>query len=161
VIGVPLPSAAHFGPGTGELLRFDFQLTRAPSGWRVSEASYRVLDGRLLANGVQLNALHDPRAQISVDVDHGGTGNANPCWSSVAGPRKQAMLRGYNVETTTNPPSDSSGGADTYDLCANDVGGLSFSISTSDHAARSPAELFEHMRFLGPDPADWATRPVS
>ena len=33
------------GPATGELLRFDFQLTRVRSDWRVSEVSYGVTDG--------------------------------------------------------------------------------------------------------------------
>jgi hypothetical protein len=150
-----------FGPASGAPFRFDFQLTDVPSDWRVAGlVSYGSRDGSLLADALQVTALRNPRTQISIDVEHGGTGNADPCWSSAAGPTHHTMLRGYDVETTTNPPSET-GAPDAYELCAHDVGGLSFDITTSDHAARTPAELFQHMRFLGPNPADWVTNPIS
>jgi hypothetical protein len=154
-----IASGISFGPASGEPFRFDFQLTDVPGGWRVSTVSYGARDGSMLANGLEVTALQHPRTQINIDTMHGGTGNADPCWSSGPDRTRHTVLRGYDVETTTNPPSVD-GESDVHDLCANDVGGLSFSISTSEHAARTPAELFEHMRFLGPNPADWATHPI-
>jgi hypothetical protein len=154
-----IASGLSFGPAGGEPFRFDFQLTGVPRDWRVSTVSYGAHDGSMLASGLEVTALQRPRTQINIDTMPGGTGNADPCWSSGPDPTRHTRLRGYDVETTTNPPSVD-GESDVHDLCANDVGGLSFSISTSEHAARTPTELFEHMRFLGPNPADWATYPI-
>jgi hypothetical protein len=45
-------------------------------------------------------------------------------------------------------------------LCAPDAGGSGILVTTSDHAERTPSDLFEHMRFLGPKAARWVTNPI-
>jgi hypothetical protein len=147
-----------FGPSGGAPIRFDFQLTDVPSDWRVSQLSYGARDGSMLANFLQVTALEHPRMQVNINVSPGGTGNAYYCGR----PAKHSVLRGYDVETSTNPPSMEGEASDTYGLCASDVGGLAFDITTSDLASRAVTELFQHMRFLAPDTsADWVTNPIS
>jgi hypothetical protein len=149
-------SGISFGPASGELFRFNFQLTDVPGDWRVGTVSYGAHDGSMLANDLQVTALQHPGTQINVNIMPGGTGNTASCWE----PGKHTVLRGYDVQTNTNSPSET-GASDVYELCARDVGGLSFDITTSEHAARKPAEMFQHMRFLGPNPAEWVTNPIS
>jgi hypothetical protein len=149
-----------FGPASGERLSFDFQLTDVPSDWRVSSVSYEASGGLLLADGAEVTGRQDPRTQMSITIMHGGTGNADPCWRSAAGPTKHTKLRGYDVETTTDPPSVPGWRSDTYQLCAPDVRGSSFLITAPDHPVVTPSELFDHMRFLGPSSADWVTNPI-
>jgi hypothetical protein len=147
-----------FGPAGSEPIRFDFQLTDVPSFWRVSQLSYGAHDGSMLANFLQLTAPPHPRMQVNINVSPGGTGNAYYCGRLA----KHSVLRGHDVETSTNPPPMEGEASDTYGLCANDVGGLAFDITTSDLASRAVTELFQHMRFLVPDPsADWVTNPIS
>jgi hypothetical protein len=149
-----------FGPASGELLSFDFQLTAVPSDWRVSSVSYGAHGVSLLANGADVTGHQSARTGMSISISPGGTGNASPCWSSAPGLTQHTTLRGYEVETATSPLSDSDRGSDAYQLCAPDVDGISFFIKTADHAGRTPTQLFEHMRFLGPNPADWTTNPI-
>jgi len=147
-----------FGPDRDALIRFDFQLTDVPSDWRVSQLSYGAHDGSMLANFLQVTALQHPRMQVYINVSPGGTGSAYYC----GGPAKHSVLRGYDVETSTNPPPMAGEASDTYGLCANDVGSLAFDITTSDLRSRAVTELFRHMRFLVSDTsADWVTNPIS
>lgn len=152
--------AISFGAASGEPLSFNFQLTDVPADWSVSSVGYEARSGSLVADGVELTGQHSPRVKISLDLSHAGAGNADPCWTSAPGPTRHTMLRGYAVETTTNPPSDSNGGLGQYQLCAPDAGGSGILVTTSDHAERTPSDLFEHMRFLGPKAARWVTNPI-
>jgi hypothetical protein len=152
--------AISFGPASGESLRFDFRVTEVPRDWRVSSVSYGATHGLLLAAAADVSDRQNSRVQMSFVIQHGGTGNSDPCWSSAAGPTKHTKLRGYAVETTTDPPSVPGWRSDTYQLCASDVRGNSFLITAPDHPERTPTELFDHMAFLGPDPADWTTNPI-
>jgi hypothetical protein len=145
-----------FGLDTGAPIRFDFQLTEVPGEWRVSQLSYQAHDGSMLANFLQLTTPQYPRMQVNINVLPGGTGNAIYC----GGRARPSVLRGYGVETSTNPPSMKGQASHTYGLCANDVGGLAFDITTADLASHAVTDLFDHMRFLGPSSADWVTNPI-
>jgi hypothetical protein len=155
-----------FGPASGQRIRFDVQLTDVPSDWRLSDVGYGAKDGSLLGTSADLTGDHGPRTGTSFDLMKGGVGNADPCWSSAAGPTRRTVLRGYDVHTTTNPVPPSSP-SDAYELCAPDVQGIApdvtataIDITTGEDSGRTPAELFAHMRLLGTNPADWATNPI-
>ncbi len=149
-----------FGRAGGQPIRFDLQLTDVPSDWSVSSVSYAAKDGFLLANAVDLTGQHSLPTGTSIRIGKGGVGNADACWNSAARPTKHTVLRGYDVQTTTNPAADSHGGSDTHELCAPDVDGSSIDITTPTDSMRTPAELFEHMRLLETNPADWVTNPI-
>lgn len=144
-----------FGPASGQPIRYDLQFPDAPSGWRVSQVGYRVLDGALLANSADLTD-HLRAAASFINMGKGGYGNNAHCWSS---PAKHSVLRGYDVETMTSSPAEV-GGSGSYQLCAPDAHGISLWITTPQDSERTPTELFEHMRWLGTNPADWATSPL-
>jgi hypothetical protein len=155
-----------FGPARGQPIRFDVQLTGVPSDWRVSDVGYGLKDGSLLGISADLTGDHGPRTGTSFNIMKGGVGNADPCWSSAAGPTKHTVLRGYDVQSTTNPvPLNNPSHA--YELCAPDVHGIApdvtataIDITTGKDSGRTPTELFEHMRLLGTNPADWVANPI-
>ncbi len=155
-----------FGPASGQPIRFDVQLTDVPSAWKVSDVGYGAKDGSLLGISADLTGDHGPRTGTSFDIMKGGVGNADPCWSSAASPTKHTVLRGYDVQTTTNPVPPNSP-SEASELCAPDVHGIApdvtataVDITTGDDSGRTPAELFAHMRLLGTNPADWVTNPI-
>jgi hypothetical protein len=151
--------AISFAPTGGEPFRFEFQLTDIPSGWQANMVDYWAHHGSLLANEVVLTSRQQPSTQVDIDTAPGGPGGTSQCPGTPAASTKHKVLRGYDVYTTTEPPSDPGWKSDTYQLCAPDVHDIAFYITTSLHAGRTAIQLFEHMRLLWPA-ADWATSPI-
>jgi hypothetical protein len=155
-----------FGAASGQPIRFGVQLTDVPSAWKVRAVGYGAKDGSLLGTSADLTGDHGARTETGFDIMMGGAGNADPCWSSASSATKRIVLRGYDVQTTTNPvpPNNPS---QAYELCAPDVHGIApdttataIDITTGEDSGRTPAELFLHMRLLGTNPADWVTNPI-
>jgi hypothetical protein len=79
------------------------------------------------------------------------------CYSS-PGQSKQQMIAGYPVTVTRVPAGRQ---AAVQDLCAAHADGLSVSITvTGNHPVADVTGIFAHLRLLGPDPANWTTKPI-
>jgi hypothetical protein len=150
-----------FGAATAPL-RFPAQLTGMPAGWQVRYAMF--------GPGTQATIFGFAKGAAGLDIP--GTEPAdnfpdfisiNPaapnssCYSS-PGQSKQQMIAGYPVTVTRVAAGRQ---AAVQGLCAARADGLSVSIGvTGNHPVADVTGIFAHLRLLGPDPANWTTKPI-
>lgn len=142
-----------FGPASGQPLRFDFQLTDVPGSWRPGSVTYGARGGALLASQVQILGPKGDYGTPIVFIQ-----KPSSCYFYPHGQSAHAHLRGYDVVVTAMPADG--GRLGFHQLCAPDVEGASVLISMNEIGVRTPAMIFEHMRFFGSNPAAWVANPV-
>jgi hypothetical protein len=139
------------------------QLTGLP-GWRLRYESFLPMPDGTLAAGIFGFAS-------GAAVDAPGSGNpanypvlfvskaalGGTC-SFTAGQSSNGLIAGYSVTITRVPAG---GEPAVQELCAADANGLRIDIFVNgNNPAIDVTQVFAHLRLLGPDPAQWTTKPV-
>ena len=147
-------------------LLFSFKLTSPlPAGWRLSEQSFHVVAGRLLADGLNAGPAADPSA-LSI----GASAQFNAC-NYVDGQSSYVTRDGVNWEYRV---LDDHIAKNVEMLCSTaTVDGLQVNIylDMAPEVAGAPPlpgstqlggafGVYEKLRLLGPDPANWTTNPL-
>jgi hypothetical protein len=144
--------------------RFPAQLVGLPAGWAIrsvlsSPSGYGPLESEFqIARGSLISApWFDSRDIPSFTIGSLSQSVAS-CYVS-PGQSQRVTVAGHQVIVTRIPASGSEPAE--QDLCASDVDGLAVDIVTSgSHPPMDVTALFAHLRLLGPDPANWTTRPI-
>jgi hypothetical protein len=149
-----IADGVRFGPGAGPAIVFPVQMTGALSTWRVvsggHSVTFRPYLGTLRAT---YWALGHGDAGIAISV---GLAAAPP---DPACPAANRVVGGYRVSVRDHPFDG--GVLIQHILCAADADGLWAVIAVNGTPAPSVATVFAHdTRLLGPDPANWTTRPL-
>lgn len=148
-----IAAATRFGPSAMPPIAFPVQLSGALAGWRLHAAdgsvAFMPYRGVLRANQWYLSH-GNAEAMISVYVDPApGNGRCPP---------PNRTVGGYRVNVSDYPAAR--GNPPGQQLCAH-ADGLSVDISINGWAVPGVVGVFGHdTRLLGPDPADWTTRPL-
>jgi hypothetical protein len=151
---VKIARTVRFGAGAMPSIAFPVQLTGALSTWRLDSAdgSVAFTPYRGVLRASQWYLSHgSARAMISVYVD--------PAPPSGACPAADRTVGGYRVSISHiqavrgNPPGQN--------LCAADADGLSVNIVLRGRGTPNVISVFaQDTRPLGPNPANWTTRPL-
>jgi len=156
---VKIASQIRYGAATPPLL-FPMQLTHLPSRWRVSSVTYVPDAGVLRASSYALGAgppnlgadggLVYETGLPYFDVNPPSFYGNPPCYR---GERGSKIINGYQV-VVTNVIKEQ--------LCAPRARGLIVVISEfGAQPAISVNSLFgHHLRLLGPNPANWTSKPI-
>jgi len=144
-------NGVRFGPGVMPAIAFPVQLTGVLATWRLNAASGSVTfspyRGVLRAN--QWNLSHK-KAEAMISV---GPPSPNDCTTA------NRTVGGYRVNVSTYPAAR--GNPPSQQLCAADADGLYVDIAINGWVVPNPVDVFAHdTRLLGPDPANWTTRPL-
>ena len=149
-----IADGVRFGPGASPAILFPVQLAGPLSAWRLvsggDSVTFRPYLGALRAS---YWAVTQGDVGITISVDFA------PAPPGLACPAANRVVGGYRVSVRDYP---SLGGMPPWhDLCAPDADGLSVVIAINGKAAPDPVDVFAHdTRLLGPDPANWTTRPL-
>jgi hypothetical protein len=150
-----------FGAATAPL-RFPAQLTGMPAGWQVRYAMFgpgtqaKIFGFDKGAAGPGIPST-EPANNFPDFISINPTAPNSSCYSS-SGQSRQQMIAGYPV-TITRVPAGSQPAV--QQLCAARADGLSVSITvTGNHPVADVTGIFAHLRLLGPDPANWTTKPI-
>lgn len=154
---IQVAESIRFGESAGLSLAYAAQLTNLPGHWRITQSGYKPVSGRLLTGlSMAVRGHRDDHPEFGV---HPATAN-DKCYFYPDGQSVREVIDGYQV-TVTHIPGERGRGP-FQSLCAADAGGLSVFISEYDaHPLVDVVSLFrDHLRLLGPDPANWASSPV-
>jgi hypothetical protein len=154
----------RFGTAAGPTAAFPFQLTGLPADWRVNSVTTGVDQGVRYAFsfGVSAGAVETtvglgsvPRQVVTVET---GPEYGTSCASyfHLASYRQQ-IINGHLAFVLLRPQAWDTGAKSG--LCTVS-GRVLVSVITEGQAAVSATGLLAHIRFLGPDPANWTTRPI-
>jgi hypothetical protein len=168
---VKIAGHTRFGVATAPLV-FPAQLTGLPRQWHVSSVYYLPADGVLRASMYALNA---DAAAGALAFDGGLTFQDNLPWIGIdplTSPHNpcafyphrdgyvstREVINGYRVIVSSMPD----GNYPSQQACAGSAQGLSvFIAERGPHPAISAASLFgQHLRLLGPNPANWTSKPI-
>ena len=157
--GTPVPAATmlrvaasvRYGDPNAPGPRFPYQLTGIPASWQVTAVHWKA--SNLLGKGLSAGLVD----QLLVTPGKGR------CWFDPTGSRRMTLNGVKAIFTVFRQP-----GARTYQgLCVPEADGLSvFFLLFRAHGEHGypfggAARLFlHHLRLLGPDPANWTTRPL-
>ncbi len=153
----------RFGYGGQPHIRFRFQLTGVPADWQVNAVGTAWQDGVLYANDYQVTAGHvdavpEGDYPSTTPFLETGAGAKNACVGLLYYKISTTVINGYQVELSNNSHS----GWPKYELCANDADGTYVWIADGSQPTPSPVSIFrQHMRLLGPEPANWTTQPIT
>jgi hypothetical protein len=162
--------AAHvrYAATAKPVVKFPYQLTGLPASWRVLSVPWRTTTDGLLAS--TSHEIGSPAAVGRADGPVTGTiGNIaiapgkSRCWY-FRGSSKRVSLDGATAIVTDFTAS----GARPYQgLCIPETNGLHVSFLEFQDPGRAGfafggviGVFTHHLRLLGPDPANWTTRPV-
>jgi hypothetical protein len=140
-----------------DALRFPVQLVDLP-GWQIQYATFQAKPGGLLAvhyfvlaSGAAINApdswpTNYPWLSI-YRVGMGASCSFTPRQST------RSVIAGHQVILTPEPPAHSQ-------LCATEDGLRVLIDVSGNHPVLSASDVFAHLRLLGPNFANWTTRPA-
>jgi hypothetical protein len=136
----------HFGV-SGPPIEFPFQLTGPLAKWPMKSGnSFVVFSSDRGVLGAQHLSLSDGTGAAEASINVG--------WEPANSSCRQAANRtvgGHRVSLAASPQS----------LCARDADGLFVVIFITGPGTPGVASAFADMRLLGPDPANWTTRPLA
>jgi hypothetical protein len=153
----------RFGYAGEPHIRFRIQLTGVPADWQVNAVGTAWQDGVLYANDYQITAGHvdavpEGDYPSTTPFLETGAGAKNACVGLLYYKISTTVINGYQVGLSNNSQS----GWPKYELCADDADGTFVWIANGSQPTLSPVSIFgQHMRLLGPDPADWTTQPIA
>jgi hypothetical protein len=176
-VAVRVAQHITFATSTVRLV-FPVQLSGLP-GWQLRAASAGAPQGPLqvgrlgFASGAAVNtpgppvpgsAMNYPLVTVTVAGPGGGCVAAGQSPVFTAGQSVPAVIAGYPV-TITRGQVDLGSDVPTValqELCAADADGLAIDVFVyGNQPAIDVTQLFAHLRLLGPDPANWTTKPVA
>jgi len=153
--------AASLRYGQTSPLRFPIRLTSLPSSWReVQEVDFTESgsqqDRALVLGRYPASRTSLPPDSLTLNVGI-PTGSGLPCTRNC----RVTLINGYSVELMNVPAYR--GLAAFSRLTTGNADGLALEIDIpASGVPLSPAEVFaHHLILLGPDPADWTTKPIS
>jgi hypothetical protein len=150
--------------GPAPAVRFPTQLTGGQAGWTVGwvlddpGAHGRLAFQYVLARGAPIRTnLEGVSAQNVPLLTVAKASPDRPCYFT-PGASVRTEVGGHQVVVTRiaagREPAE-------QDLCAADADGLSVDIGIAgDHPVMDVTDFFARLRLLGPDPANWTTRPA-
>ena len=157
--------SVRFGKAAAPLAAFPLQLTGVPADWRVNSVTTRVDHGVRYAVsfsvsagqvGTTLEPALPPRQVATVAT---GPEYGNSCKSFFRNASYRLQIIDSNETFVLLRPSAWDSGAKSG-LCTVADGVLASVITYGRSAVAATDLLAHHMRFLGPDPANWTTRPI-
>ena len=137
--------AAHVRFGSNRRLPFPYRLTGVPASWKVVSAGSQVEAGKLVGYDLYLRASQGPHGRISILAEPPSLAGA--C-SAIGGTTHSVTFDGAQGVTRSHG----------REACFGNLHGLYVDVS-SDQAGGAIG-LLRHTRILGPDPANWTTRPL-
>lgn len=168
-VALQIARSAEFGTGTPQPILFALQLTTAPAAWQVSSTSFVRQGGALLAESYAVTSgdavlpANEGSDAVNLPFVSLGAPNANGCYVDPAGQSVHRVINGYQVLVTDIPGSTGARPmVPSYRVCVNNADGFQVLIGANGwHPAVAPVTLFQHLRLLGTNPADWTTRPLT
>jgi hypothetical protein len=160
---IRVASGVVFG-GAGQQIEFAAQLTRVPANWHVSSVSFGWTNGVMRATGysVTKGSLRIGAGDGVVETDLPSiTTDLRPgsCYFYPGGQSVHRVINGYRAVVNTIPAQR--GGSLTRQVCVPNANGLLIFVSViGPHPAIDPVTLFQHMKVLGTNPADWTMLPI-
>jgi hypothetical protein len=147
---VKIANGVRFGVGVMPAIAFPVQLTGALSTWPLDSVTFQPYRGVLRPSQWYLSH-ENVGVLVSVYVDPAPASSAcRPANRSVDGYR---VTVSHSQAVRGNPPGQN--------LCAADADGLSVDIAITGYHTPSVVSVFAHdTRLLGPNPANWTTRPL-
>ncbi len=157
--------SVRFGAAADRPTRFPFQLTGVPADWRVNSVTTGVDHGvryafsfSVTAGPVDTTVGVDPASRQVVTFQIGPEyGTSCESYFRHASYRQQ-IIDGNETFVLLRPQAWDSGAESG--LCTVADGVLASVITDGQSALTATDLLAHHMRFLGPDPANWTTRPI-
>jgi hypothetical protein len=153
-----------FGPTAGPPISFPFQLTDVPASWQVNSVATGWHDGVQYASSFVITA--GPVDAVPLGVypsatplfDAGpATGKQSSCAALMYYQHRTETINGYPAYVGFSPRAT----WPESELCTADADGQMAWLAMGRHPTISAVNLFaHHMRLLGPDPANWTTRPI-
>jgi hypothetical protein len=144
---------ARFGPAVAPPARFALQLTGLPSGSYVDNLETTAGD----QGGSEQYEVRTGRHDSPVITVSKGSNSKLACQYGVAAHHTDLVINGYQVEISHSTGKHE----EPWQLCAPDADGLNVVIFQANNPTISNADLFAgHMRLLGPDQANWTTKPI-
>jgi hypothetical protein len=147
---VKIADGVRFGAAAMPPITFPVQLTGALSTWPLDSVTFQPYRGVLRPSEWYLS-----HGNVGVEV----TVYVDPAPPSSACAPANRSVDGYRVTVSHrqavrgNPPGQN--------LCAADADGLSVDIAITGYHTPSVVSVFAHdTRLLGPNPANWTTRPL-
>jgi hypothetical protein len=157
--------SVRFGTAAGLSAAFPFQLTGVPADWRVNSVFTQVDHGVRYAFSFSVTAgpvntilgvIAPPRQVVMVQT---GPEYGTSCESYFRHASYRRQIIDGNETFVLLRPQAWDSGAESGICTVGD--GVLASVITDGQSALTAADLLaHHMRFLGPDPADWTTRPI-
>jgi hypothetical protein len=178
--GTPIPAATtvkvaarvRFAATAKPAVKFPFQLTGLPASWRVTSVVWRAsVDGLLVSTSRELggsNTVGRPNGPVTGTIGYiiitPGKSRCPFFRGSSEGSSERVSLGGVTAIVTNFTAS----GARPYQgLCIPETGGLHVSFLEYQEPGRAgfafggvTGVFRHHLRLLGPDPANWTTRPL-
>ncbi len=159
---------AEFGTSTQPIV-FALQLTRAPASWQVSETTFVRRGGALFAamfavtKGDAVLPANEGAAAANLPSVYVGTPSADDCYVYPGGQSVPRVINGYHVLVNDiAAPTGAPSVPPSHQVCAKNADGFWVLVGADGwHPAVAPVTLFEHMRLLGTNPANWTTRPLT
>jgi hypothetical protein len=153
--------AASLRFGSTARPRFGFRLSGIPAGWQPSGASFQQWQGQIYGASIALS----PRAsQLSSILISTFPASAQSAGCPYPGTHAHQVIDGHRF---VKQHWHINGQSPTSRICSADADGMSVDIQTmiSQSAASgtdlgTPADVYRHLRLLGPDVANWTTRPL-
>jgi hypothetical protein len=147
--------------GTGTHPRFGFRLPGIPASWQPTVSDFQWGQGQIYGAAVTLSPTSSKLSSISVTAlpaSAGGSGCPYP------GTHAHQIIDGHRfVEEHWRGSGEPASRMD----CSADVDGVAVDIQTmvsrlaaSGTFLGSPASIYRHLQLLGPDIANWTTRPI-
>jgi hypothetical protein len=157
--------SVRFSTAAGPSAAFPFQLTGVPADWRVNSVSAPVEHGVRYASSFSVTAgpvdttvgmNPGPRQVVTVQT---GPEYGTSCTSYFGhAAYREQIINGNEVFVLLRAQAWNTGAVSG--LCTV-VDGVLVALTTEGRAGISAADLLaQHVRFLGPDPARWTTRPI-
>ena len=154
----------RFGMAAGPTAAFPFQLTGLPADWRVNQVFTRVDQGVRYAflfgfSAGAVDTVADDFAPRQVMTVQTGPLYGSSCVSYFhhASYRRQ-IINGHEAFVLLKPQAWDTGAKSG--LCTVSDGVLASLITEGQATVSATGLLAHHIRFLGPDPAKWTTRPI-
>lgn len=156
--------SVRFGKAAGPLAAFPFRVTGVPADWRVNAVITHVDHGVRYAFSFSVTVgpvdttvgLAPPRQVVTFQT---GPEYGTSCESYFRhASYRQQIIDGNETFVLLRPQAWDSGAVSG--LCTVADGVLASVITDGQSALAATDLLAHHMRFLGPDPANWTTRPI-
>jgi hypothetical protein len=175
--GAPLPAAtivtvaAHvrYAATTAASVKFPYQFTGVPKSWRVMSVDWRATAaGLVTTNSKELGdqaAVGTPNGRVTGTIGQIVVSpGKSKCWFDPHGSQRITLGAVKAIYTLFRQP-----GVRSYQgLCVPETDGLSVFFlvfrAPGSHAyplGGATGVFLHHLRLLGPDPANWTTRPLS